>query len=278
MAQERELDRLVKAVGRSRKYADVSTDLVVAIGRQELAIRRNLKAAIKTTKRKLHQVGAAYWVGSDRDAADYQRWLHALRTSAERDDPACRQEVCREAMAVHASTRERLPTLDTFYDVLLAEVGPVQSVLDVACGLNPLAIPWMPLAPEVTYYACDIYGDLVDFLGEAIPLLGVAAEVELRDVAHDLPTRAVDLALVLKTIPCLEQIDKDAGARLLSALNAQHLVVSFPIQSLGGRDKGMLEHYDAHFAELAEGRPWRVQRFTFDSELAFLVTTPGARG
>jgi 16S rRNA (guanine(1405)-N(7))-methyltransferase len=83
----------------------------------------------------------------------------------------------------------------------------------------------------------------------------------------------VDLALLLKTLPCLEQAEKGASARLLDAINARHLVISYPVASLGGRQKGMFDTYEEQFAALAEGRGWSTQRFLFDSELAFIVDT-----
>ena len=53
-------------------------------------------------------------------------------------------------------------------------------MLDVACGLNPLAIPWMNLAPNATYHAIDIYEDMMRFLGKAVNLLGVQGNAEAR--------------------------------------------------------------------------------------------------
>ena len=178
---------------------------------------------------------------------------------------------CKMVMAAHASTRERLPILEAFYAATFAELPPIHSVLDLACGLNPLAIPWMPLAEGASYIACDIYTDMVDFLSEALPLLSVNGEARVCEVVGAPPGDAVDLALVLKTIPCLEQVDKEAGARLLESLNAKYLLVSFPVSSLGGREKGMAENYEARFWELVEGRGWEVERFEFESELAFVV-------
>jgi 16S rRNA (guanine(1405)-N(7))-methyltransferase len=80
-----------------------------------------------------------------------------------------------------------------------------------------------------------------------------------------------DLALVLKTIPCLEQVDKTAGQQILENLPARYLLVSFPGRSLGGRAKGMIENYEAHFRNLIKGKDWKLQRFEFQSELAFLI-------
>jgi 16S rRNA (guanine(1405)-N(7))-methyltransferase len=130
----------------------------------------------------------------------------------------------------------------------------------------------MPLAPGAVYHAWEIYADLVDFLNDAFPPLGVDGRAELRDALSGAPAPEVDVAFLLKSLPCLEQLDPDAGRRLLDTLPARHLLVSFPAQSLCGRQKGMSANYEARFAERVAGRAWRVERFDFPGELAFLVT------
>src|SRR5262249_34121339 len=149
---------------------------------------------------------------------------------------------------------------------------PIRSVLDLACGLNPLSIPWMPLAPDAEYYACDVYEDLVDFLNDFLALAGVRGAVQAADVTQTCPKRPVQVALLLKSLPCLEQLDADAGRRLLEGINAKHLLVSFPVHSLGGRQKGMIAHYTARFEELTAGSGRRVERYELATELIFRVT------
>jgi 16S rRNA (guanine(1405)-N(7))-methyltransferase len=176
-------------------------------------------------------------------------------------------------MNAHASARERLPFLAPFYQRIFAQLGPVRRVLDLGCGLNPLAIPWMPLAADAVYHAYDVHGDLVQFLAAALPLLGVAGTARLSDLAQDVIDQPADLALLLKLLPTLEQLDRTAGDRLLTRLNAQHMVVSFPIRSLGGREKGMRTTYETRFRHMIADRPWQVERLEFPTELVFVVTT-----
>ncbi|MCA9969864.1 MAG: hypothetical protein KC425_06595, partial [Anaerolineales bacterium] len=145
-----ELDELVTAVLASSKYRDLAPELVRRIGARELAARRSFKEAVKATKNKLHQVGGAYF----ETRIDYGRAAARLRQAA--GDEAAWRAACRELMRLHASTRERLPILDGFYGALLADVPPARSVLDIACGLNPLTWPWLPAAPGAVYQACDI--------------------------------------------------------------------------------------------------------------------------
>ena len=153
-----------------------------------------------------------------------------------------------------------------------APIAPVTSVIDLACGLNPLAIPWMPLAPGAPYAAYDVYADMVAFLDAALALLPVDGHAAQRDVLRAVPQAPAQVAFLLKAIPCLEQIDPAAVRRLLATVPAAHLLVSFPVRSLGGRGKGMPAHYAAHFEALVAEHGWAVQRFAFATELAYLVS------
>jgi 16S rRNA (guanine(1405)-N(7))-methyltransferase len=233
-----------------------------------LAKRHSLKEAVKATKNKLHQVGGAYLEGE----AHYAVWLDELRETSRSGDRGDFRKACARVMSHHSSTRERLAILDRFYATTLAGLPPFRSVLDVACGLNPLAIPWMPLAENAEYYAVDIYQDMVDFLNRFMALLPIQGHAQAGDVLQACPAQPVDVAFVLKTLPCLEQVDKAAGRRLLDAINADHLLVSFPVHSLGGRSKGMAANYEARFRELVADKDWAVKRFEFVTELVFRVS------
>lgn len=263
-----DLERLLSAVLKSPKYAQVCEDVIRNIGSRELATRRNLKEAIKATKNKLHQVAGAYL---DRKLP-YAQWQAELQAAASTGDQERLRRVCAEVMQYHSSTRERLPILDEFYARTLSALPPVSTVLDIACGFNPLAMPWMPLPENVQYYAYDIYVDMVEFINQFMRIIHVQGQAQACDIARFPPTRRADLALLLKTIPCLEQLDKSAGLRLIEAVHADHLLISFPVRSLGGRDKGMVQNYEARLREWMASKPWDVQRFEFASELAFLVS------
>lgn len=262
------LAQLVEAVHASRKYRHVSEVFISSIGTRELERGESLKEAIKATKNKLHQVGAAFLD----DEMPYASWLEELRLAARSGDRQVLRDACARIMLHQSSTRERLPILEQFYPTILATLPPVNTVLDVACGLNPLAIPWMPLAAHATYYAYDIYQDMMGFLDACLALFEVEGLAQARDVIQTPPQQKVDLALILKALPCIEQVDKSATLRLLSEINADHLLVSFPAQSLGGRRRGMAVNYETRFRALLAGKDWSIKRFEFASELAFLIT------
>ncbi len=269
MAQPSELAAVIEAVLASKKYRMIDPHLVEAVARAELAKRRSRKEAIKATKNQLHQSAAAY----QSTTMDYSDWLTRLSDAYAQPDLDLRRAVLQSILAHHASTQERLPFLADFYAEIFRHLPPIQSVIDVACGLNPLAHAWMSLPATAQYTAYDIYRDQIDFLNGYFQVAGIAGHAAVRDVVQSPPTERVDLALVLKTLPCLEQIDTHASARLLECLHARYLVVSFPIRSLGGRSKGMGESYRARFQSLVGDKPWLIQELEIPGELTFLVTT-----
>jgi 16S rRNA (guanine(1405)-N(7))-methyltransferase len=275
MDKQTDLERLLDGVLASNKYRDISPDLVRSIGTQELQKRRSVKEALKATKNKLHQVAGAYLLpnGELSTNADttYTQWLSDLHIATQTGNRVAIQQTSLQIMTNHASTKERLPILDQFYSTLFADLPPIHSVLDIACGLNPLALPWMPLAGDITYYAYDIYQHMMNFLSAYMQFMHIQGHAEARDVIQSCPTQTVDLALVLKVLPCLEQIDKQAAHTLLHTLNARHIIVSYPIHSLGGKNKGMAQYYEAHFHALLANQSWQVKRFEFATELVFIL-------
>lgn len=261
------LRELVQLVRQSSKYAAIDEGLVTEIGKIELGKRHSLKEALKSTRNKLHQIGSAY----QEKPIPYSSWEKRLQSLPhDLSSPQVRDFLV-ENMRLHASTAERLAIHEDFFQTTLASIAPVTSILDLACGLNPLNLPWMPLAEQFTYEACDIYSDMTGYLNSFFTHFNVNGNAHLCDLTRSIPHNRAQVALLLKTIPCLEQVDKAAGKRLLDRLKAEYILVSFPAHSLGGRSKGMVQNYEAHFNELIGGSNWQVTRFEFPGELAFLV-------
>jgi 16S rRNA (guanine(1405)-N(7))-methyltransferase len=264
-----ENDHLLDAVVANRKYRTVSRDLIASVLKQERRRVASEAELIKATRNKLHQAVYAYQEGIPR----YDRWLDELLAAAQMGDRAALVQECLAIMSHHASTRERLPILREFYASTIPDWPNVRTIIDVGCGLNPLAVPLLDLSPETEFCAYEVLGDLVDFLNAAFPLLGVKGHAAVCDVVHQpgCLKKPADLALLLKVLPCLEQIEKGAGERLLGAIDADRILVSFPVHTLGGIRKGMGRNYETWLHEVIRPFGFVVRRFSFPTELAFLL-------
>jgi 16S rRNA (guanine(1405)-N(7))-methyltransferase len=262
-----DLDAVVSAVASSKKYRGICEDTIRRIAEREMDKHDSLKAATKATKRKLHQSYGAFERGFDYEPA-YRRLEAAYQAGSQAEI----QATCRQVLEQHSSTRERLPILDRFYPAIFDITGRPGSILDLGCGLNPLALPWMDLGPDARYVALDIDAARIEFLNRTLALAGLEPLARCQDLLTQPPQDAADVALLLKMSPSLEQQEAGATLRLLELIRAPFVVVSFAVKSLGGREKGMLEHYQRQFAGWIEGRQWSVEKLVFESELVFVVS------
>jgi 16S rRNA (guanine(1405)-N(7))-methyltransferase len=179
------LDELVQAVQSGPRYREIFPDLVRRVSAQELAKGRSWKETVKAVRNKLHQVGGAY----QEAGIHYEKALSELeQLPHDRRDPVV-QAYCLGVLRQHASTRERLLVLEDFYEQTLASIAPVRSVMDLACGLNPLCLPWMPISEQAPYYACDIYLDQVEFINRFFTHTRQAGEAFLCDLTGTVPVR-----------------------------------------------------------------------------------------
>ena len=265
-SEREQLEELVSSVLESSKYRNVCEDLIRNIGRRELSKGQSVKAAVKATKNKLHQIGGAYFLKKP----DYDSWLKKLREAKSQGEDSF-HKTCVEIMSYHQSTRERLKILNQFYTRIFAFLPPVQSIMDVACGFNPFSIPWMPVPIDVKYYAYDVYKDLTDFVNSFLAICNVQGCAEVREVICNTPPVRTDVAFLLDTIPCLEQIEKWAGLKVLETINSNFLVVSFPVKSLCGKEKNMRRHYETAFNRLTEEKDWSIQKLEFMTEQVFII-------
>jgi len=271
-------------VAGSRRYRSVDPAVVRRVASEELPRARNREDAVKRVKRRLHQaVGAYRAAGAAGAAGGLARDLDRLRTARERDPDARLGDelraACRDLLARHASTRERLPFLDRFYAGVWDAVGGVPaSLLDLGCGLAPLSLPWMGLEASAHYHAIDADIGAIGLVDAFLSIVGQAHAAEVRDLAAPIGPQAAqpaDVALLLKLVPILDRQDPSAAQRLVQGLTVRHVVASFPVRSLGGHARGMEATYRRRVEALvsALGPRVRVQtEASVPNELVVVLT------
>lgn len=262
---------VVERVRRSARYRDVDPAMLERLAAEELPRARSVEDAVKRVKRRLHQAVGAFR-GAGRVPALAAAWTGDLEAPAFR-------AACAEAMRGHASTRERLPHLDAFYDVVWMVTGRPRSVLDLGCGLNPLALPWMGIA-DASYVALDVDERPLATVRDFLALVGQPHRVTHRDLVATPTPESADVALLLKLVTTLDRQDPSAAARLVGRLRVEHAVVSFTTRTLGGRGRGMERTYRDRVARLITdvGRVAEVREASVASELVFVLRLEPVRG
>lgn len=249
----------------SKKFRGLYRPMVERVVAQSLA-RYGSKRVEKEAKNLLHQIWGAYW----QTRPNFERLLAKCREEISRG--VLPKKTATSLLALQSSTRERLPILDDFYREIFAFIGRPVSVVDCACGLNPLSLPWMGLPRFARYTAFDIDKAGVIFLNQVLTLWGFSdqARVKTGDLLAERPFEA-EVVFLLKTLPCLEHQQKGCSLAVLRKQKCNFLVVSFPVRSLGGRQRSMAAFYGRNFRDLIAGEGWEVEELSFPSELVFVV-------
>jgi 16S rRNA (guanine(1405)-N(7))-methyltransferase len=269
---EADLRSVQEALARSRRYAAVGPVTVRRMAAKALiSAEGDVPEAIKRTKRGLHEIFGAFLPGRP---PHYERMAQDLAAAAASGSDGAVRDALSSAMAVHASTRERLPHLAAFYEMIFSRIKPPATIRDLACGFNPLALPWMALSQPVTYLASDIDSRLIGFIQAALTALGIDHRAAVTDLIDQPVTDHADLTLLMKTVPCLERQQAGAAWDLIDAVNSPTVVVTFPTRSLGHQPKGMFQSYSAAFEAELGRRGWQAEQAEIPGELIYVVSKP----
>lgn len=263
---------VVDRVLRSSRYRDVDRTMLERLAVEELPKSRSVDDAVKRVKRRLHQAVGAFR-GAGRSGRLAAAWTGDLHAEAFRD-------ACADAMRAHASTRERLAHLDEFYAGIWQHTGVPRRLLDLGCGLGPLALPWMGIG-DASVHAIDVDERPLATVRSFLDLVGQPHRVEVADLAVGPPADAkADVALLMKLVTTLDRQDPEAAARLLQGLDVEHAVVTFTTRTLGGRDRGMERTYRRRLDRLVGevGRIGEVAEASIPGELVFVLRIEPARG
>jgi 16S rRNA (guanine(1405)-N(7))-methyltransferase len=269
-----DIEAVVARVAGSRRYRLVDADLVRRLAGEEMPRARNVDEAARRVRRRLHQAVGAFARGTTSLDAVSSTW------DGDVADPRFRA-ACLRVMGSHASTAERAPFVERFFDPIWAAAGGAPaSLLDLGCGLGPLVLPWMGLDRNAPITAVDVDGGALATVDEFLALVGQphrTRELDLVDPSIDLAADlAADLALALKVVTTLDRQDPAAAARLLRNLTARHAVISFTRRSLGGRGRGMERTYRERMDRLAaDVGATAITEASVPNELIFVVTLAG---
>ena len=251
MMTEEELTGRISETG---KYRDLCRDIVLREVR-EAAAKYGMKEAEKHARTRLHALTDAF--------ITHDEMLRIRKLLPLSDD----QEVFEKLLMLHASTRERMPlsSMREMYDKIFAVTGIPENVLDLGCGLNPVVLASMGI--ECTGIDANrALMECIDGFREKVHTYSA----DLMDPAN-VPAGPYDTVLVLKLIPLFETERRGLGKALLERADFRHAVVSYPTRSLGGQNRGMVEHYTRMMDDVLPQKAYIERSFVHGSELFFIL-------
>ncbi len=262
------LDSLIQAVEASHKYRDLqiphaTLQDILAYESQHSQSRKELEANFR---KSLHNIMAPYLedINYPAETASLQEF-HSQDPSLE-----TLKSWCQDRMRHHASSCERLPFLEIFYQKIYVTIGTPTSILDLACALDPLGLPWMNLPPTTSFVAYDIHQPRLDFLQAFFQLFYPQARAIQQDILTNIPDQEAECAFFFKEAHRLEKRRPGSNRELFAGLNVKWLVVSLPSRDLAGHHS--LEAYHTSLIQKSiEGQPWRLTTDMAGDELLFFI-------
>jgi 16S rRNA (guanine(1405)-N(7))-methyltransferase len=223
-----------------------------------LARTRAFKDAASRAREKIYYSLRQYRT----DAEGAKANVAALEELADDATPSEREEATRRVMQGHASTRERIENCAAFYEQVFSLAGEPQSIIDIGCGVQPLAFPFDGLGSSVeVYIAADKDAAAVRAVNAHARFLGPG---RLRALAWDIAdgweplvelagVETFDLALMLKLVPVVKRLDPSLLETLARAPAKLMLVTGAAMsmtkrKSVRRRERGVLRRYikEAH--------------------------------
>jgi 16S rRNA (guanine(1405)-N(7))-methyltransferase len=255
-------NELLEKLLRSKNNRDICPDTVRRVLTECERRYKKAKDVDKAVREALHGISGAFMTPQEARqlAYDMQAW-HVDRTDLSLEKMLLR----------HASTRERLPVsdMDALYSRIFAITGRPQSVLDLACGINPLYLG----VRGIKATGVDISGRAVELINTFGETYGMPVKAVCADLLCDgaIPCERCDMALLFKVLPLLERQRAGAAMDVMNAVNASVIVVSFPTRTLGGRNVGMAAQYAGWMeSHIPAGRSVAAS-FEMGSELFYVL-------
>jgi len=250
----------------SRKYKglDLPEETILDLIDQNLPHGKNARDVEKVVRQKLHNIIAPYL-----ETLDYATARAELNSIGPGDKEAI-EKFCLTVLGKHASTRERLPIMADFYNRIFETTGIPNSILDLACGLNPFAVPFMNLPVSTSYRAYDLHQPRIQLINDLFLLMGRPPLAEKRDILVDPPKEKADVAFFFKEAHRFEQRQHGCNRAFWEFLNVRYLLVSLPSANLTG-SRSMIDGQRILVERNVKGLPWTVQELIFDTEIVFCI-------
>jgi 16S rRNA (guanine(1405)-N(7))-methyltransferase len=223
-----------------------------------LARTRAFKAAASRARERIYYSLRRYRADAERAEADVAA-LEALGADATATE---RAEAVRRVMLGHASTRERLENSPAFYEQAFALAGEPRTVLDIGCGVQPLAFPFEGAGASVeVYLAADKDPQAVRAVEAHTRGLapGRVRSLEwdiaggwspVMEAAEAAGVDTFDLALMLKLVPVVRRREPQLLDTLARAPARRMLVTGSAMsmtkrRSVRRRERGVLRRFIA---------------------------------
>jgi len=266
-----ECEQIIEHTRMARKYRDLNLpeDMLRQMLAAEVSAGGSKPEITQRFRKKLHNVIAPYL--EDINYAQETVIMQAFFQTRPNVEQV--KAWALSVMQKHASSRERLPFIEAFCQALRAHIGTPDRILDLACALDPLLLPWLDLPDHTTFLAYDIHQPRIDFLNQFFALAYPAAHAIQQDILLHPPTEPAEVAFFFKEAHRFEKRVPGCNRGFFQALPVKLIAVSLPAEDLSGHHS-LAEYHTQLIQTATSGQPWEVEQTQVGNELLFFIHKP----
>lgn len=172
-----------------------------------------------------------------------------------------------ELLQLHLSTKERFGFYKEIYKKIIEITGMPKSVLDLACGFNPIAKNYIS-NKKIKYVASDISEKDVKFITNYVDEAFIADLSEKSEIKKITKYRT-DWCLLFKALDPIEESCKNVTYDLIPAISSKWIIVSFPTLTLSR--KRMRNPQRSWFEKVLNRLEKKFYIFEINNEIFYII-------
>jgi SAM-dependent methyltransferase len=196
--------------------------------------------------------------------SDLRKYVGQFQISQTKKNKLLLKEDFSELLRIHSSTKERLNIYPAIKELL--NKLSVKSILDLGCGINPIAIA----ESGIFYFATDINNSDLEVVRSFFKKKGISGDVFQSDLTSgkiDFPK--ADICFMFKILDTIEKNKHHIAESLISGLDCKYLLISFSTKKLSGKVMNFPKRYWLDLMLQRLGLKYRTLKF--ENEIFYLV-------
>lgn len=225
---------------------------------------KDFKFMLKEVRKRLHEIYGVFILGKK----DLKPLKEHLKEVKDLDEEALQLHM--KILESHKSSAERVNFYLGVYEKIFSITGKPKSILDLACGLNPLSFPWMGLK-KVKYFAYELTDEDCKFIQDYFNIIkpfGLDGRAFAFDLIRVSKLPEVDVCFLFKVLDSLEDLERDYSEKILVKIPAKFIVVSFPTMSIGGRNPIRQRGW---FFRMMRNLGFSAETFEIENEIFYVI-------
>ena len=172
----------------------------------------------------------------------------------------------KDILFMHVSSGERMKFYEEFYKRIFEVTGKPESIIDIACGLNPMSFEMMDLPKTTKYIALELNQNDADNINQFFSIWKMNGEAFKHDITKEPIRYKADIAFAFKIF---DIIDNKIVERIINEIDVKWIAASFSTKTVSRSNMRFKRR--AGFQKMLRRIGLKYQTIEFENEIVYLI-------